>query len=86
MLNFYYFLFNVLTLAIRLRENEFLGEVLPVLWENATALGPDEWHLSGITDNYLRVSVQSPQQLWNQISPVRITAMDTSGIQGRLWA
>ena len=65
-------------------QGNFLGKVLPVLWESATALGPDGWCLSGITDNYLRVNAQAPQQLWNQITPVRLTAIDTNGLQGQL--
>jgi threonylcarbamoyladenosine tRNA methylthiotransferase MtaB len=65
-------------------QGNFVGKVLPVLWESATALGPDGWCLNGITDNYLRVNAQAPQELWNQITPVRLTAIDANGLQGQL--
>lgn len=60
----------------------FLGQTLPVLWETATSIGPDGWHLSGLTDNYLRVNAQAPRKLWNRITPVQLTAASTDGLQG----
>lgn len=65
-------------------QENFIGRTLPVLWESATELGPDGWHLNGITDNYLRVNAHAPQKLWNQITPVHLTAIDTNGFQGHL--
>ncbi|MEJ2598985.1 MAG: MiaB/RimO family radical SAM methylthiotransferase [Anaerolineales bacterium] len=62
----------------------FLGQVLPVLWESATTLGPDGWHLSGLTDNYLRVNALAPQRLWNQITPVRLTSIDGEVLSGKI--
>lgn len=62
----------------------FLGQELPVLWESATTLGPDGWCLSGLTDNYLRVKALTTQDLWNQITPVRLTELDVNGLQGQL--
>lgn len=52
----------------------FIGQVLPVLWESATGLGPQGWQVSGLTDNYLRVRALAPRRLWNQITPVRLSA------------
>lgn len=52
----------------------FIGQVLPVLWESATGLGPQGWQVSGLTDNYLRVRAIAPRRLWNQITPVRLSA------------
>jgi threonylcarbamoyladenosine tRNA methylthiotransferase MtaB len=63
-------------------QARFLGRVLPVLWEAASALGPDGWRLTGLTDNYLRVQALAPQRLWNQITPVRLTALDNDGLHG----
>jgi len=57
----------------RAYQADFIGETLPILWETATALGPAGWQLSGLSDNYLRVNAQAPQQLWNQITPVQLT-------------
>ena len=65
-------------------QGNFLGKTLPVLWESASALGPDGWHLNGITDNYLRVNALATTQLWNQITPVYLTGIDSNGFQGQL--
>ncbi len=65
-------------------RNLFLGEVLPVLWESATGLGPEGWHLSGLTDNYLRVNALAPRQLWNQITPVRLTSVQDEALRGMI--
>lgn len=70
--------------AASLYQGNFVGKTLPVLWESATALGPDGWHLNGITDNYLRVNAHAPQRLWNQITPVYLTALEANGFQGQL--
>jgi len=59
-----------------------VGRVLLVLWESATALGPQGWRLSGLTDNYLRVNAEAPQKLWNRITPVLITGQDVQGLAG----
>lgn len=63
-------------------QKAFLGHVLPVLWESAAALGPEGWRMSGLTDNYLRVSAYAPQHLWNRITPVRLTGLASDGLQG----
>ncbi len=57
----------------------FLGAALPVLWESATALGPEGWELNGLTGNYLRVRACAPQRLWNEITPVRLEALNEAG-------
>lgn len=61
---------------------EFIGQVLPVLWESATGLGPQGWQMSGLTDNYLRVQANTPLRLWNQITPVKLTALSAGGLSG----
>jgi threonylcarbamoyladenosine tRNA methylthiotransferase MtaB len=65
-------------------QTGFIGQVFPVLWESATKLGPQDWHMSGLTDNYLRVAAQAPRQLWNQVVPVRLTGLSTAGLQGKI--
>jgi threonylcarbamoyladenosine tRNA methylthiotransferase MtaB len=67
-------------------QQGFIGQVLPVLWESTTALGSESWHMSGLTDNYLRVSARAPQQLWNQITPVRLLSSDGDGMTGQIAA
>ncbi len=57
---------------------------MTVLWEASDSIGPDGWRLKGLTDNYLRVTAAAPQQLWNQISPVCLTALNKTGLSGKL--
>jgi threonylcarbamoyladenosine tRNA methylthiotransferase MtaB len=63
----------------------FVGQVLPVLWESATALGPLGWELSGLTGNYLRVRSQAPLDLWNQVTPVRLERLSGDHLQGQVF-
>jgi threonylcarbamoyladenosine tRNA methylthiotransferase MtaB len=63
-------------------RQKFIGQRLPVLWENATALGPEGWELSGLTGNYLRVNATSSSQRWNTIIPVQITGLTPEGVYG----
>ena len=65
-------------------QARFVGQVLPVLWEAASALGPQGWEVSGLTGNYLRVSAHTPQRLWNQITPVRLTGLSNNGVLGQI--
>jgi threonylcarbamoyladenosine tRNA methylthiotransferase MtaB len=65
-------------------QSRFLGQVLPVLWESATGLGPEGWQLSGLTDNYLRVNALAPRQLWNHITPVYLTSIRGEALSGRI--
>ena len=62
----------------------FVGCTLPVLWESTHGLGPQGWELSGLTDNYLRVTAQSPKPLWNRITEVTLSGMTEDGLQGQL--
>lgn len=65
-------------------QKGFIGKTLPVLWESAASIGPENWHLSGLTDNYLRVHARAPRHLWNQITPVRINHFNEEGLAGEL--
>ncbi|MEW5869710.1 MAG: MiaB/RimO family radical SAM methylthiotransferase [Chloroflexota bacterium] len=64
----------------------FVGQVLPVLWETATPLGPHngagDWEMSGLTDNYLRVHARAPRRLWNQVTPVCLTGLENGHFLG----
>ena len=62
----------------------FIGAVLPVLWESATAVGPEGWEMSGLTDNYLRVQARASRHLWNQITPVQLKQVTNTGLQGSI--
>ncbi len=63
-------------------QSLFLGSILPVLWESAAALGPQGWRMSGLTDNYLRVSAFAGKHLWNRITPVLLDTFQGDGILG----
>ncbi len=65
-------------------QQRFIGKSLPVLWESATALGPNGWTMSGLTDNYLRVTAQAPKRLWNEITPVKLTQITEHGLAGQI--
>lgn len=67
--------------SVEFRRN-FLGRTLPVLWESALQNGPNSWKLTGLTDNYLRITCHAPGDLWNQITPVLLQRLDGQGISG----
>lgn len=69
--------------SLRYRQR-FTHTELDVLWEATDAFGPDGWRLHGLTDNYLRVTVTSPQKLWNEISRVRTSDLDADGLIGSI--
>jgi threonylcarbamoyladenosine tRNA methylthiotransferase MtaB len=62
----------------------FVGRRLPVLWESTQAYGPQGWELRGLTDNYLRVSTHAPQRLWNRITPVELTSLESDSLYGTI--
>lgn len=74
----------VLAESARAFQASFLGQELHVLWESASALGPQGWRLSGLSDNYLRVSAWSPQPLINQITPVHLSELTGDSILGTI--
>jgi len=67
-----------------LYQSRFVGKRLPVLWESSSRVEADRWRISGLTDNYLRVTAQAPRQLWNQITPVQLTGLGDGGLVGVL--
>jgi threonylcarbamoyladenosine tRNA methylthiotransferase MtaB len=75
---------QALSQAAHAYQSLFIGQVLPVLWESASSLGPQGWEMSGLTGNYLRVSAHAPHGLWNQITPVRLTALADTHLLGNI--
>jgi threonylcarbamoyladenosine tRNA methylthiotransferase MtaB len=65
-------------------KERHLGQDIQVLWEKATPNDGYQWVLSGLTDNYLRVSAYSPSPCRNQIMNVHITGMKNGGIMGEI--
>ena len=65
-------------------RQKFIGQNLTILWEGAAALDAQGWELSGLSDNYLRVIARAPRHLWNELTPVQITALHEDGLAGVL--
>lgn len=63
-------------------RTSFVGQVRPVLWENATDTG--DW--SGLTDNYLRVLAVAPPDadLHNRITATRLIRLDGDSLWGEI--
>lgn len=62
----------------------FLHREVSVLWEQGEEMNPQEWQVSGLTGNYLRVTARASQNLWNQITSVRLTELTPRGLVGEL--
>ncbi len=63
---------DVITRSAVSYRKEYLGRQLEVLWEKSTQLN-NNWIISGLSDNYLRVEAFSRQNLYNVITQVKIT-------------
>jgi threonylcarbamoyladenosine tRNA methylthiotransferase MtaB len=61
---------------------QFLGQTMPVLWEQETRPGSGIY--SGLTSNYIRVFAHSEKPLSNEITLVRLVKLDNQGIQGQI--
>jgi threonylcarbamoyladenosine tRNA methylthiotransferase MtaB len=61
---------------------QFLGQTMPVLWENETSPGSGIY--SGLTSNYIRVFAHSEKSLSNEITPVKLVEFHNQGIWGEM--
>ena len=59
-------------------HKRFLGEIMPVLWEQQSKGGI--W--SGLTDNYIRVYAKSAEDLTNKLLPVKLEKIYKDGVWG----
>jgi threonylcarbamoyladenosine tRNA methylthiotransferase MtaB len=75
---------RVLAESARCYQQSFLGQTMPVLWEQAVPTGERAWEVNGLTGNYLRVTTQSSENLWNCITSVRLDESLENGLQGQL--
>jgi threonylcarbamoyladenosine tRNA methylthiotransferase MtaB len=64
----------------RIFHESLLGSVRTVLFERSRHMG---WQ-NGLTDNYVRVKIKCPRDLFNQILPVRLQAIDGQTVVGEL--
>lgn len=65
-------------------QKKYIGDLRPVLWEQAKNLAPAQWILSGLTDNYLSVTAHYNHSLWNKITEVQITDKKGRGLLGEI--
>lgn len=63
-------------------RGRFVGHELAVLWERAQSVDEDGWAVSGLSDNYLRIEARADQDLWNQLTRVKVTENLPSGLRG----
>jgi len=61
---------------------QFLGQTMPVLWEEETSPGSGIY--SGLTGNYIRVFAHSEKPLSNEITPVKLVEFHNQGIWGEM--
>ena len=61
-------------------HGSLLGSTQIVLFEKPKG---DGWQ-NGLTDNYVRVKIKYPRDLFNQILPVRLQAIDRQAVVGEL--
>ena len=64
-------------------RRRFIGRTMEVLWETARP-GDGAWLWSGLTDNYLRVTTSSAENLHNIITPTRLLAERDNGLYGEV--
>ena len=65
--------------AFRLKQ---AGQRRTVLWESATPAGEGTWQLSGLTDDYIRVSAQAEAPRWNMVDEVTLGEETGDGLRG----
>ena len=58
-----------------------MGETRQVLWESVFAAGRG-WKLSGLTDNYIRVTAHADGDRWNELDHVELVAQTGEGLLG----
>ena len=58
--------------SARKYRKKFIGSIQTVLWETSRQFEDGSWHLSGLTDTYIRIYATADIDLWNRISSVRL--------------
>ena len=65
-------------------RQQFIGQVVPVLWEASSELTATGWKIEGLAGNYIRVTTIAPEPRWNRVDNVRLTGLDGDGMAGEL--
>lgn len=75
---------GVLADSAQAYRKTFIDQELPVLWESTSGCGPDGWEVTGLTDNYIKITAVAPKDIWNTIHPVKLKALTADGMKGLL--
>ena len=65
-------------------QMKHLGQTLSVLWEKARPVNEQQWEMSGLSDNYLRVHAVCSMPCYNQVTTVQIKAFDEYDLLGEI--
>jgi len=65
-------------------HKQFEGVIRDVLWEKSAGEAEDGKRWLGYTDNYIRVVVQSRDNLFNRVLPARLNSARADGISGQI--
>jgi threonylcarbamoyladenosine tRNA methylthiotransferase MtaB len=63
-------------------HQRFETQTRPVLWENAVGADNGGLRWAGYTDNYIRVLAHGPADLFNRVTPTRLTEARSDGLSG----
>ena len=67
-------------------HRSFEGKTANVLWETATGADENGLRWSGYTDNYIRVLAPGDTNLFNQVTPARLSSSRFNGMDGTIIA
>ncbi|MFN2135165.1 MAG: tRNA (N(6)-L-threonylcarbamoyladenosine(37)-C(2))-methylthiotransferase MtaB [Candidatus Promineifilaceae bacterium] len=65
-------------------HRRFEGAARPVLWEQATGADQNGLKWAGYTDNYIRVTANGPVELFNTITPTKLSTARADGMSGTI--
>jgi threonylcarbamoyladenosine tRNA methylthiotransferase MtaB len=65
-------------------QSAYLGKTAEVLWESGEQMPDGRWLMKGLTGNYLRIAIEFPFNLANQITKTKLTAFSEHGLNGEI--
>ena len=65
-------------------HRRYAGRTLNVLWETNTGADKDGLRWTGYSDNYIRVTAHGPADLFNKVTPTRLSDAHAEGMQGAI--
>lgn len=65
-------------------HRQFEGQTRTVLWESSIGADQNGLRWAGYTDNYIRVTVSGPAELFNEITPVKLLKAQPDNMSGFL--